>query len=179
MTLRWRSSAPSMQTLDASVTEAELLWQPSADAIERSNLTRYMRWLADERELAFDDYEALREWSVDSLSDFWQSIADYFDVQFDGEAQSVLAAHEMPGARWFEGTSVNYAEHIFRDRDPGEIAVRHQAEGGELGEITWGELATRVAAFAAGLRSLGVERGDRVVAYIPNSPGALIGFFAA
>jgi acetoacetyl-CoA synthetase len=168
-----------MQTSDASVTEAELLWQPSAEAIERSNITRYMRWLASERDLRFDDYEALREWSVGSLEDFWQSIVDHFDVQFDGEPLSVLAAHEMPGARWFEGTSLNYAEHIFRDRDPGEVAVRHQAEGGELGEITWGELSTRVAAFAAGLRSLGVERGDRVVAYVPNSPGALIGFLAA
>jgi acetoacetyl-CoA synthetase len=168
-----------MQTLDASVTEAELLWQPSAEAIERSNLTRYMRWLASERDLAFHDYEALREWSVDSLEDFWQSIADYFEVQYDGEPKAVLAAHEMPGARWFEGTSLNYAEHIFRDREPDEVAVRHQAEGGDPGEITWGELSTRVAAFAAGLRSLGVERGDRVVAYIPNSPGALIGFLAA
>jgi acetoacetyl-CoA synthetase len=157
----------------------ELLWQPSAEAIERSNLTRYMRWLEAERDLHFDDYEALRRWSVDSLEDFWQSIADRFDVQFDGEPQAVLAAREMPDARWFEGTSLNYAEHVFRDRDPAAIAVRHQAEGGDLGEINWGELSTRVAAFAAGLRSLGVERGDRVVAYLPNSPAALIGFLAS
>jgi acetoacetyl-CoA synthetase len=157
----------------------ELLWQPSVETIERSNLTRYMHSLEAERGLGFDDYEALREWSVDSLEDFWQSIVDHFDVRFDGEPQAVLAAREMPGARWFEGTSLNYAEHVFRDRDPDDIAVRHQAEGGELGEISWGELSTRVAAFAAGLRSLGVERGDRVVAYVPNSPGALIGFLAS
>jgi acetoacetyl-CoA synthetase len=179
MTLRLRSSAPSTQTLDASVPEAELLWRPSAEAIERSNLTAYMRWLETERDLTFDDYEGLREWSVDSLEDFWQSIVDYFDVRFDGEPEAVLAAREMPGARWFTGTALNYAEHIFRDRDPGEIAVRHQAEGGELGGISWGELSERVGAFAAGLRSLGVKRGDRVVAYVPNSPGALIGFLAA
>ncbi len=161
------------------MSEPQLLWEPSTEAIERSNLTRYMRWLETERGLEFDDYAALREWSVNSLEDFWQSIADHFEVQFDGEPQTVLAAREMPGARWFTGTSLNYAEHVFRDRDPGEIAVRHQAEGGELGEITWAELSTRVGAFAAGLRSLGVERGDRVVAYVPNSPGALIGFLAA
>ncbi len=84
----------------------------------------------------------------------------------------------MPGAVWFPDVSLNYAEHIFRNRDENAIAVRHQAEDGELGEISWGELRARVAAFAGGLRSLGVERGDRVVAYAPNSPQALIGFLA-
>ena len=84
----------------------------------------------------------------------------------------------MPGAEWFPGTSLNYAEHIFRGKDPSALAIQHKAEGGELGRITWGELEARVGAFAAGLRSLGVERGDRVAAYFPNSPGALIGFLA-
>ncbi len=156
-----------------------LLWEPSPEAIERSNLTAYRRWLEAERGLSFDDYAALQRWSVASLEDFWTSIWDHFEVLADGDPTTVLASHEMPGAAWFPGVSLNYAEHVFRDRDNAEIAVRHRAEGGELGELSWGELRRRVAAFAAGLRGLGVERGDRVVAYVPNSPGALIGFLAS
>ena len=156
-----------------------MLWEPSPEAIERSNLTAYRRWLEAERGLTFDDYAALQRWSVDSLEDFWASIWDHFDVLADGDPATVLASHEMPGAAWFPDVSLNYAEHVFRDRDDAEIAVRHRAEGGELGEISWGDLRRRVAAFAAGLRELGVERGDRVVAYVPNSPAALIGFLAS
>jgi acetoacetyl-CoA synthetase len=164
---------------ETTATErGELLWTPSAEAIERSNLTAYTRWLEAERGLDLPDYEALRRWSIDSLEDFWASIWEYFNVRADGDPSTVLASREMPGARWFPDVSLNYAEHVFRGRDPGAVAVRHQAEGGELGELTWGELAERVGAFAAGLRSLGVERGDRVVAYLPNSPAALIGFLA-
>jgi acetoacetyl-CoA synthetase len=162
-----------------SESRAELLWEPSPEAVERSNLTRYMRWLEAERGLSLDgDYEAVRRWSVDSLDDFWASIWEYFDVQHDGDPSTVLVDRSMPGARWFPDVSLNYAEHVFRGRDPEMIAVRHQAEGGALGEITWGELRASVGAFAAGLRSLGLERGDRVVAYVPNSPAALIGFLA-
>ena len=156
-----------------------MLWEPSPEAIKRSNLTAYRRWLEAERGLTFDDYAALQRWSVDSLEDFWASIWDHFDVLADGDPATVLASHEMPGAAWFPDVSLNYAEHVFRDRDDAEIAVRHRAEGGELGEISWGDLGRRVAAFAAGLRELGVERGDRVVAYVPNSPAALIGFLAS
>jgi acetoacetyl-CoA synthetase len=165
--------------MTTEAARGELLWTPSAEAVERSNLTRYMGWLERERGLGFDDYHALWRWSVDELEDFWQTIWDHFDVRHSGEATAVLADRTMPGTRWFEGAELNYAEHIFRDRDPDTVAVRHRAEGGELGEITWGELSVRVAAFAAGLRELGVERGDRVVAYLPNSPAALIGFLAA
>jgi acetoacetyl-CoA synthetase len=165
----------------SSPTErGELLWTPSEEAIERSNLTAYARWLEGDRGLRFDDdYHALWRWSVSELEDFWRTIWDYFDIQHSGELGSVLADRSMPGARWFESTELNYAEHVFRGRDPETVAVRHAVEGGELGEITWGELGARVGAFAAGLRSLGVEGGDRVVAYLPNSPGALIGFLAA
>jgi acetoacetyl-CoA synthetase len=161
-------------------TAGELLWTPSPEAIARSNLTKYERWLESERGVRLDgDYQALWRWSIAELGDFWRSIWDYFDVQHSGDPRAALAERVMPGARWFEGAELNYAEHIFRGKDPAAVAVRHAAEGGELGEITWGELRQRVAAFAAGLRSLGVERGDRVVAYLPNSPAALIGFLAS
>ena len=84
----------------------------------------------------------------------------------------------MPGARWFEGAELNYAEHVFRDRDPAALAVQHASELRELDTLTWGELERQVAAAAAGLRALGVERGDRVVAYVPNTPEALVAFLA-
>jgi acetoacetyl-CoA synthetase len=164
----------------APAERGELLWTPSAEAIERSNLTAYTRWLESERALGFDgDYHALWRWSVERLEDFWRSIWDYFEVEASGDPTTVLADRSMPGARWFPDVELNYAEHIFRTGDEGAVAVRHQAESGELGEITWGALRSRVAALAAGLRERGVGRGDRVVAYLPNSPYALIGFLAA
>src|SRR3954454_25326698 len=100
--------------MTTEVTRGELLWTPSAEAVDRSNLTRYMRWLSAERGLDFDgDYRALWRWSIDELEDFWQTIWDYFDVQHSGTPSAVLAERTMPGARWFEGTALNYAEHIF------------------------------------------------------------------
>ena len=156
------------------------LWEPSAEAVESSNMTAYMRWLAAERELDFDgDYQRLWEWSVADLPAFWRSIWDRFDVTADGSPDRVLARDDMPGAEWFPNVQLNYAEHIFRDKDPGALAIQHLAEGGELGKITWGEISGRVAAFAAGLRSLGVSKGDRVAAYLPNGPEALVGFLAS
>src|SRR5262245_34090995 len=90
---------------DAAERDApEKLWEPSAEAIERSNLTRYTRWLAEERGVAASDYAELWQWSVDNLEDFWASIWDYFGVEASGERSAVLAEREMPGARWFEGT---------------------------------------------------------------------------
>ncbi len=156
------------------------LWEPSADRVERSQMTRYMRWLEVNRDLRFDgDYHALWRWSVENVEQFWQSIWDHFDVISSQPYERVLSSHEMPGARWFEGAQLNYAEHIFRNRDDSALALQHHAEDGELGQITWGELRSRVAAMAAALRERGVGRGDRVVAYLPNSPGALIAFLAS
>ena len=157
----------------------EKLWEPSAEAIERSAMTRYMRWLAARRGVKADSYEALWEWSVTELEDFWASIWDYFHVESAGEYSTVLADRTMPGAKWFEGAELNYAEHIFRGKDPDAVAVCHASELRNLGEIRWGELREQVAAVAEALRALGVERGDRVVAYLPNGPEALIAFLAS
>jgi acetoacetyl-CoA synthetase len=141
-------------------------------------MTAYMLWLEAERGLSLPDYESLWRWSVTELEQFWASIWDYFEVQVAAPYDQVLPARVMPGANWFPGTELNYAEHVFRDRAASTVAVLHASELRELGELTWGELRERVAALAAGLRSLGVERGDRVVAYLPNIPEALIAFLA-
>ena len=159
-------------------TRGEKLWEPSPERVERATMTRYMRWLERERGRSFDGYDELWRWSVDELEEFWGSIWDFFEVRSDAPYADVLPERVMPGARWFEGTRLNYAEHVLTVGDDDALAVQHMAEGGELGAISRGELRRRVAAFAAGLRSLGVERGDRVVAYLPNSPAALIGFLA-
>ena len=156
----------------------EKLWEPSAELIERSRLREYMGWLESERGLKLDDYEALWRWSVSDLEAFWSSIWDFFGVQADGGYERVLASHAMPGAEWFAGTSLNYAEHVFAGKDDDETAILHASELRELGELSWGELRAQVAATAAGLRGLGVERGDRVVAYMPNIPEAIVAFLA-
>ena len=156
----------------------EKLWEPSAELVERSRLREYMRWLGAERGLSFADYEELWRWSVDDLEGFWSSIWDFFGVLADGEWERALGRREMPGAEWFAGTSLNYAEHAFAGKDDAETAILHASELRELGGLSWGELRAQVAAVAAGLRGLGVERGDRVVAYMPNVPEAIVAFLA-
>ena len=156
----------------------ELLWEPSTQAVERSQMTAYMRWLATERGIQLDAYEALWRWSVTELEDFWASIWDYFEVLSSTPYSQVLPERVMPGASWFAGTELNYAEHVFRDKPGDRTAVLHASELRELDELSWDELRERVARVAAGLRSLGVVRGDRVVAYLPNVPEALIAFLA-
>jgi len=156
----------------------EKLWEPSAELVENARLTEFMRWLESDRGLSFEGYEALWRWSVDDIEAFWDAIWDFFGVQADGERGAVLGSREMPGAEWFPGTRLNYAEHVFAGKDDAETAILHASELRELGELSWGELRTRVAAVAAGLRGLGVERGDRVVAYLPNIPEAIVAFLA-
>jgi len=157
----------------------DLLWSPSPELIENSRLTEYLRWLNGERGLLFETYEELWQWSVDDLEAFWRSIWDFFEVQADGDPSPALASREMPGASWFPGASLNYAEHVFAGKDDAETAILHASELRQLGELSWGELRAQVAAVAAGLRELGVERGDRVVAYLPNIPEAIVAFLAS
>ncbi|HEY8083670.1 MAG TPA: acetoacetate--CoA ligase [Solirubrobacterales bacterium] len=156
----------------------EQLWRPSAELVERSRMTEYMHWLEAKRGQKFDGYPDLWRWSVDDLEGFWSSIWEFFDVQADGSYENVLGSSEMPGARWFPGTSLNYAEHVFAGKDDAETAILHASELRELDELSWGELRAQVGAVAAGLRELGVERGDRVVAYLPNIPEAIVAFLA-
>ncbi len=161
-----------------SASKPEKLWEPPAELIERARLTEYMRWLATDRGLELGDYDALWQWSVEDVEGFWASIWDFFEVQADGGYDGVLDRREMPGAEWFAGARLNYAEHVFAGKDDAEPAILHASELRELAQLSWGELRAQVAAVAAGLRELGVERGDRVVAYVPNIPEAIVAFLA-
>ena len=156
----------------------ELLWQPSAAQIERATLTRYQRWLRDTRGLDLGDYAALQRWSVTDLEGFWGSICEFFSVRFETAAERVLADARMPGARWFPGARLSYAEHIFAGKDDAEVAIRYASEARAPGEWTWGELRAHTARIAAALTARGVTKGDRVVAYMPNIPETIAAFLA-
>jgi acetoacetyl-CoA synthetase len=158
--------------------EPEKLWEPTPEAIDASALTAYSRWLEAERGLAFGSYDELWDWSSTEIEAFWGSIWDYFEVGGPAAEQTVLASHEMPGTKWFEGAELNYAEHLFRGRSGDEPAILHASELRDLGELSWDELRAQVAATAGGLRELGVAKGDCVVAYLPNIPEAVIAFLA-
>ena len=143
---------------------SELLWEPSPESVANSQLNAYQAWLeSNGRGPGSQDYEALWRWSTDEPEEFWLSIWDYFDVQHDGDFERVISSHEMPGARWFEGTRVNFAEHIFRDRDPDAIAIFGRTESGAWNrDLTWSELKEAVTGARSFLRSHGVTEGDRV-----------------
>jgi acetoacetyl-CoA synthetase len=148
--------------------EGQLLWTPpDPDATE---LSRFMR------ARGFSSYDELWRWSVEDLEGFWGALWDWFEI--DAPYERVLAGREMPGAEWFPGASLNYAERLFRGARPGEVAIVHASESKELAELSWDELADQVARCAAGLRRLGVERGDRVAAYMPNVPETVVAFLA-
>jgi acetoacetyl-CoA synthetase len=140
-------------------------------------LTRYARRLA-EHGIETDGYHDLWRWSVEHLEEFWESIWDHFDVRASAPYERVLGSRTMPGAEWFPGARLNFAEHVFRDRDPGAVAVRHASELRPLAETSWGELEEDTRRVAAALRASGVGPGDRVVAYVPNIVEAVVAFLA-
>jgi acetoacetyl-CoA synthetase len=148
------------------------IWKPSTERIERATLTRY------QRSLGFDSYEELWRWSVDELEAFWESIVDYFEVRFEHKPTAVLGSRQMPGAQWFPGATLSYAEHVFRGKEPEAVAIRHASELRPLAEWSWRRLRAETGAIAAGLRNLGVGPGDRVAAYMPNIPETVAAFFA-
>ncbi len=165
------------QPAEEPVAEGTLLWQPSEERRAQANITRYLRWLEETRGLHFASYAELWQWSVTELEAFWSSLWEFFEVQAAHAYHQVLSGRQMPGARWFEGATLNYAAHALRRRDD-QPAVLFGSEDGRLGSLTYAELYQRVTGVAAGLRALGVGRGDRVVAYMPNIPATLVAFLA-
>ncbi len=156
------------------------LWVPDNSRVHNSRMWHFMRWLEDHRELSFADYNALWQWSVDNLEEFWDAFWQYFDVPFSKPYKQILDTRRMPGARWFSGARLNMAEQVFRfhQDQPDRPAIISRSELRPLTELSWGEFRRQTAAMAHSLRELGVEKGDRVVAYLPNIPEAAVAFFA-
>jgi acetoacetyl-CoA synthetase len=162
----------------AVVREGDLLWTPSASWIADTNLTAFTAWLARERGRTFQQYADLWEWSVSSVEDFWQAIWDYFEVCSSSPPESVLESRAMPGARWFSGARLNYAEHVLRRARPGSDALMYLSETTPLTGMPWDAFGDQVRILASQLRVMGVKPGDRVVAYLPNIPQAMIAMLA-
>jgi acetoacetyl-CoA synthetase len=154
------------------------LWKPSNEFIERSNLKRYERWLEDTHGLYFSSYPEMWQWSVDDPARFWKTVWDYFEVIHHHPYNTVLNSENMPGTRWFEGAALNYAEHIFRKKSTDHPALFFGSETGRREAVSWEELEQKVAAVRAYLVDEGIGKGDRVAAYIPNIPEAIIVFLA-
>lgn len=166
----------------STLAEGTLMWTPSAAFRDGSQLAQFMRWLQRERGLAFDDYASLWQWSVTEIEAFWEAVRAYFDVRFDTPAQRVLDRRVMPGARWFEGASLNYVQQVFRHAGSGparqRAAIRHAGENRPLEDVSWDALEAQVASLAHALREMGVGRGDRVAGYLPNIPATIVAFLA-
>jgi acetoacetyl-CoA synthetase len=162
------------------VKEGELLWTPGPEFAERSKLTQYMRWLKQARGVDCADYDALWRWSVSDIEGFWSSIWDYFQVISERPYRRVLDRRVMPGAKWFEGSSLNYAEHLLRAEAQGEsrTVFHHLTENRLLAQMSWAELGRQVRILATQLRALGVASGDRVVSYMPNVPETAVAMMA-
>ena len=160
--------------------QGDLLWQPSPQVIEEANLTRFMRWLAVERNLNFASYADLWHWSVTDLDAFWQAIWDFCGVKASRRGAVALADARMPGAVWFPQARLNYAENIFAQmNDEERPALLYEAEDGPLVEMSWRAIYRDTAVLQQKFKQLGIGKGDRVVAYLPNIPEAIIACLAA
>jgi len=157
---------------------SDILWSPSFDFIQKSGLKKYEQWLEENFDLRFKDYEDLWKWSNDHFEDFWESLWKYFEIISHSEYEKVIDTYEMPGANWFTGATLNYAEHIFRRKTKVRPALIFANESGEKKEISWDELETKVASVQAFLREKGLQKGDRVAGYLANTSETIICFLA-
>ncbi len=162
-----------------TLQEGDLLWQPSPDVIRDANITHYIDWLARHDHVDLTDYDALWAWSVDEPGLFWETLWDYFDLRYSQKWTAPLAQRAMPGAVWFPGARLNYAENIFAKANDARPAIVHKSEGGPVSEMSWADLADQTNRLAHALRAMGVHEGDRVVAYLPNIPQAIVSVLAA
>ena len=167
--------------MTGTVVEGQLLWQASPQRVAGAELTRFLRWLAD-RGQVFDGYSDLWRWSVADKAGFWAALWDYFGVIHEGTLDQVVTDTPMPRTRWFTGTRLNYAENVLKHErlgDPSRPMLHHSSELRPLASMSWAEVGDAVRALATRLRALGVQPGDRVVAYLPNIPETIIAMLAS
>jgi len=158
-------------------TRGRVLWEPPDDVRERTRIGRYMAWLESYRGRSFPDYDSLWRWSVDDLDGFWRTIWQHFHLDSATPVDRALARPDMPGAVWFPGATVNYAAHALRSEPAGPAIVARSQSRDPL-ELSMADLRDQVARCRAGLLRLGVSRGDRVAAYLPNVPEAVVALLA-
>ncbi|GAB5410599.1 MAG: acetoacetate--CoA ligase [Balneolaceae bacterium] len=159
-------------------TSEQILWSPSTEFVQESNLKAFELWLKKNKNLSFDSYSQLWEWSNEHLEEFWMSLWEYFEVKSHSDFENVLSSIDMPGAIWFEGAALNYAEHIFRQKSSERPAFHFKSEGSDIISISWAELESQVSSLRTFLISKGVRKGDRVAGYLPNIPEAIVSFLA-
>lgn len=160
------------------VASSEILWEPPTDALATTAMGRYLTWLRDSRGLDVSNYHQLWRWSIAHLGDFWASIAEYFGLDLAPHDGRALADPRMPGASWFPGATVNFAEQGLSG-DPQSVAVCALSETRDRQEVTRAQLRMQVAALRATLLEHGVVAGDRIAAYMPNIPETLVVLYAA
>lgn len=160
------------------VNEGDLLWTPGRERIEQSQVTQFMRWIERDRQRSFANYSELWQWSVTDIEGFWQAIWDYFHIKSSAPYSRVLADRTMPGAVWFPGTRLNFAEHALRNEREDAEALLYLNEREPLKSLTWCVLGAQVRVLGTQLRVMGVRPGDRVVGYLPNIPEAMIAMLA-
>ncbi|MFE7223284.1 acetoacetate--CoA ligase [Nocardioides sp. NPDC057577] len=162
-----------------SIEQGDVVWSPPADVLSTSRVGEFLAWLARERSVEMTTHEELWRWSVTDLDGFWSAVWEFFGVRSHVAYDAVLASREMPGARWFPGALLNYAEHALgTDADLDRVAVLGRSQTRDDVELTFGDLRDQVARARAALARLGVRRGDRVAGYLPNIPEALVAYLA-
>ena len=144
--------------------KAKKLWQPTLEIINDANISDYQSWLGEHYHLFFDDYKSLHQWSVENIELFWETIYKYFGVIGHAPYQSVMNNLNMPKTNWFEGATLNYAEHIFRAYKEHQNAILFQSERQQLTPISWKTLYSEVGSLQFFLKSAGVKKGDRIAA---------------
>src|SRR5512140_1339658 len=174
----WRV-LPDNQHQECVMTElGEQLWTPTAARRSAANVTAFAQWLERERGLQFADYAALWHWSVTDLEGFWGALFEYFRIECSAAPTCVLARRSMPGAQWFPGARLNYAQHVLRRERNGGDAIFFASESRPLAPVSWHDLAAQVRKLATQLRATGVAPGDRVVAWMPNIPETMVAMLA-
>ncbi|TWE10053.1 acetoacetate--CoA ligase [Rudaeicoccus suwonensis] len=159
------------------VHPGDLIWQPAPDAMQRTRIGQFMSWLAEHRDLEFTSYEQLWQWSVSDLDGFWGALWELFEIRSHAPYEAVLGDRTMPGAQWFPGATLNYAEHLFTAPDD-QVAIIARSQTRDDIELTTAQLRDQVARAREVLLASGVRRGDRVAGYLPNVPEALVAFAA-
>ncbi|PIP06049.1 MAG: acetoacetate--CoA ligase, partial [Syntrophobacterales bacterium CG23_combo_of_CG06-09_8_20_14_all_48_27] len=156
-----------------------LLWKPSEERIKNSNMYRFLLFINERYRLNLNDYDGLYRWSIDHIPDFWASVWDFGGIKAGRSYDQVIdIPARMPGAKWFSGGRLNFAENLLRIRDDSPALV-FKGEDHEPVRMTYGKLYDEVAKIAGGLREIGVKAGDRVAGFMPNMPETVVAMLAA